>query len=97
MSAIKALAIRHPLLFYLSITFAIAWGGGLLAIGGSGGMAGTTPGSDPRFVYALIGLAGPEVQVYSFVLAGIMWMVVAAVRLGDAAHLVRRGRPALLW
>ncbi|HYN06078.1 MAG TPA: hypothetical protein VES67_01685, partial [Vicinamibacterales bacterium] len=40
----------------------ISWGGALLAIGGSGGMSGTTPASDPRFPFAgLTMLAGPSV------------------------------------
>jgi hypothetical protein len=34
----------------------ISWGAALAAIGGSGGMRGTTPGSDPRFAYALIAM-----------------------------------------
>lgn len=67
---------RHPLLAYLAVVFAISWGGGLLAIGGSGGMAGTTPGSDPRFVYALVAmLAGPSV-------AGILLTVLVHGRVG---------------
>jgi uncharacterized protein len=53
---------RRPLIVYFALVFAISWGGALLAIGGAGGMAGTTPASDPRFVYALIAmLAGPSV------------------------------------
>jgi hypothetical protein len=61
MSTIKSLVIRHPVPVYFAMTFAISWGAALAAIGGSGGMRGTTPGSDPRFAYALIGmLAGPS-------------------------------------
>lgn len=53
---------RRPVPAYLALTFAISWGGALLAIGGSGAMAGTTPDSDPRFVYALFAmLAGPSI------------------------------------
>jgi len=56
-----ALIRGHPATAYVAITFAISWGGALLAIGGSGGMQGTTPGSDPRFAYALLAmLAGPS-------------------------------------
>lgn len=53
---------RHAVLAYFALTFAISWGGALIAVGGSGGMQGTTPGSDPRFAYALIAmLAGPSI------------------------------------
>lgn len=53
---------KHPLLTYFALTFAISWGGALLAIGRSGGMRGTTPASDPRFAYALVAmLLGPSV------------------------------------
>jgi membrane protease YdiL (CAAX protease family) len=61
-STIKAFVTRHPAPAYFALTFAISWGGALLAIGGSGGLRGTTPTSDPRFAYALIAmLAGPSV------------------------------------
>lgn len=60
--SLKTSATRHPVATYFAVTFAISWGGALLAVGGSGGMQGTTPGSDPRFVYALLAmLAGPSV------------------------------------
>jgi len=56
-----AFVARHPVSAYFALTFAISWGCALLAIGGSGGMQGTTPSSDPRFVYAVIAmLAGPS-------------------------------------
>ncbi len=59
---LRAFVAKHPALVYFALTFAISWGGALLAIGGSGGMRGTTPTSDPRFVYALIAmLVGPSV------------------------------------
>jgi membrane protease YdiL (CAAX protease family) len=62
MSTIKTFITRHPVAAYFALTFAISWGGALLAIGGSGGMWGTTPTSDPLFVYALMAmLAGPSV------------------------------------
>jgi CAAX protease family protein len=54
---------RRPVLTYFCLTFAISWGGVLLVIGGSGGMSGTAPTGDPRFVYALLAmLAGPSVS-----------------------------------
>jgi CAAX protease family protein len=61
MAAIASLVRRHPTVAYFALAFAISWSGGLLAIGSAGGMQGTTPGSDPRFAYALIAmLAGPS-------------------------------------
>ena len=63
MPSIRTFVTRHPARAYFALTFAISWGGALLAIGGSGGMRGTTPTSDPRFVYALMAmLAGPSVS-----------------------------------
>ena len=62
MTRLPTLIARHPVVTYFALTFAISWGGALLAIGGSGGMRGTAPGSDPRFVGALITmLAGPSI------------------------------------
>jgi hypothetical protein len=46
MPTIKAFITRHPVPAYFALTFAISWGGALLAIGESGGMRGTTPPSD---------------------------------------------------
>ena len=61
MATLLALVRRYPVTAYFVLTFAISWGGALLAIGGAGGMQGTTPGSDPRFAFALIAmLAGPS-------------------------------------
>ena len=61
MSTMKAFVTRYPVPAYFALTFAISWGGALVAIGGSGGMRGTTPTSDPRFAYALMAmLAGPS-------------------------------------
>ncbi|HZM95187.1 MAG TPA: hypothetical protein VFB92_17285 [Vicinamibacterales bacterium] len=61
MTTITAFARRHPVTAYFALTFAISWGGALLAIGSAGGMRGTTPASDPRFAYALMAmLAGPS-------------------------------------
>ena len=54
--ALKVFISNNPVLAYFTMTFAISWGGALLAIGGSGGMQGTTPASDPRFAYALIAM-----------------------------------------
>ena len=61
MMSLKAFVTRYPVPAYFALTFAISWSGALVAIGGSGPMRGTTPASDPRFVYALIAmLAGPS-------------------------------------
>ena len=54
---------RHHATAYFVLTFAISWGGALLAIGGAGAMRGTTPTSDPRFAYAVIAmLVGPSLS-----------------------------------
>ncbi len=54
---------RHPVTTYFALTFALSWGGALLAIGRGGAMRGTTPASDPRFAYAVMAmLAGPSVM-----------------------------------
>jgi membrane protease YdiL (CAAX protease family) len=61
MSTIVAFMKKHPATAYFALTFAVSWGGALLAIGGAGGMRGTTPTSDPRFAYAVIAmLMGPS-------------------------------------
>jgi hypothetical protein len=54
MSTIKTFVAKHPAPVYFALTVAISWGGALMAIGASDGMRGTTPTSDPRFVYALL-------------------------------------------
>lgn len=62
MRSFSAFIRQHPLVAYVALTFTISWGGALLAVGGAGGMQGTTPASDPRFKYALLAmLAGPSV------------------------------------
>ena len=62
MRSIKAIVIRHPVPAYFALTFGISWGGALVAIGGFAGMSGTTPTSDPRFIYAVLAmLAGPGI------------------------------------
>ena len=53
---------KHPVAAYFALTFTISWGLAVLAVSRTGGMRGTTPGSDPRFAYALMAmLAGPSV------------------------------------
>lgn len=59
----KTFICEHPVRVYFALTFAISWGAAFIAIGGTGGMQGTTPASDPRFAYALIAmLAGPSLS-----------------------------------
>jgi CAAX protease family protein len=63
MRSALAFVRRHPVAAYFASTFTISWGAALLAIGGAGGIRGTTPASDPRFPYALIAmLAGPGIS-----------------------------------
>ena len=85
MSTIRSFVGRHPSPVYFAVTFAISWGAALAAIGGSGGMRGTTPGSDPRFIYALMAmLAGPS-------MAGVLLTALVYGRTG-----LRRFRSRLL-
>ena len=63
MDALNIFIRNHPVVTYFALTFAISWGGVLVVIGGSGGMAGTAPTSDPRFIYAVLAmLAGPSIS-----------------------------------
>jgi membrane protease YdiL (CAAX protease family) len=59
----RILTRNGPVLTYFALTFAISWGGVLAAVVGSGGMDGTGPTSDPRFLYAVLAmLAGPSIS-----------------------------------
>lgn len=72
MAGLIARVRKHPVRTYFAVTFAISWGGALLAIGSSGGMRGTTPTSDSRFASALVAmLAGPSVA--GILLTWIVW------------------------
>jgi hypothetical protein len=77
--------VKHPVLTtYFALTFAISWGGALLAIGGAGGMSGTAPTDDPRFPIAVLAiLGGPSV-------AGILLTGLVHGRAGLRALLSRR-------
>lgn len=88
MPKIAAVVRRYPISAYFILTFAISWGAALVVIGGSGGMQGTTPASDPRFVYALMAmLAGPS-------LTGILmtWLVSGRPGLREFVSRLRRWR-----
>ena len=77
----------HPAVAYFALTFAISWGGALLAIGGVRGVSGTTATSDPRFVYAVLAmLAGPTIS-------GVLLTALMAGRNG----LRELGARALAW
>ena len=63
MTSPESFIARHPVAIFFGLTFAISWGGALLATGGASPMLGTTPGSDPRFAYAVMAmLVGPSVS-----------------------------------
>jgi len=63
MTTPRPFIVKHPASVYFALTFAISWGGSLLAIGGIQPLTGTAPTNDPRFVYALIAmLLGPSVS-----------------------------------
>jgi membrane protease YdiL (CAAX protease family) len=75
MSAMKAFITKHPVVTYFTLTFALSWGGFLLA-GGSGLLAGTSWQADPRFMAAVFAmLAGPPV-------AGILLTVLVSGKAG---------------
>jgi membrane protease YdiL (CAAX protease family) len=62
MKALQVFVRHHPVVTYFLVTFTISWSGALLAIGGAGGMSGTAPTNDPRFVSAVLAmLAGPSI------------------------------------
>jgi uncharacterized protein len=62
MSTFTALVSKYPVGAYFALTFAISWGGAILAIG-PGGMEGSAPTADPRFAFAVVAmLAGPSVS-----------------------------------
>ena len=93
MSTFQTFVTRHQVPVYFALTFAISWGGALLAIGGSGGMRGTTPASDPRFIYALMAmLAGPSIT-------GILLTAVVQGREGlrEFVSRLRKWRVGATW
>lgn len=71
MMALKAFLARQPVAAYFVLTFAVSWGGVLLAIGGPAGMTGVKAQDNPRFPLALLAMvAGPSVT--GLVLTGLI-------------------------
>lgn len=70
MAIIKSLIKKHPLLTYFALTFAISWGGVLIAVG-PGGIPATPEQVDTQspFVYLAM-LAGPSIA--GIVLTGLV-------------------------
>jgi len=74
---------RHPVLTYFVLTFAISWGGFVLAVGGPGGLANTDWQADSSFAFAIMAmLAGPSV-------AGLLMTGIADGRAGFGKLLSR--------
>jgi uncharacterized protein len=71
MTTIKAFVMRHPLLSYVALTFAISWGG-ILIVAGPGGFLGTKEISEVLFpIVVLATLAGPSVA--GILLTGLVY------------------------
>lgn len=83
MTTSQAFIMKHPVLTYFVLTFAISWSGVLFVIGGPGGIPGTVAQSDPLFpsVYLAM-LAGPSV-------AGMLWTGLVYRRTGLREFLSR--------
>jgi membrane protease YdiL (CAAX protease family) len=63
MKTIMAFIKRHPVLSYYVLTFAISWGGILIAVGGPGGYPGTPEQVARLFLVVMLAwLAGPSVS-----------------------------------
>lgn len=70
MSKIEIFIKRHPLLTYLALTFAISWGGMLIAVG-PGGIPANGEQSAMLLVFAYIAmLAGPSIA--GILLTGVL-------------------------
>ena len=82
MTRAQAFIRRHPVPSYCVLTFAISWGGVLMAAG-AGGFQGATPQDDPLFPIAVVAmLAGPSA-------AGILLTALVHGRAGLRELLVR--------
>src|SRR5512134_2552908 len=61
-ATLKAFVTRHPVATYFALTFAISWGGVLLAVGGPAGLTGIKAQNNALFPLALLAMvAGPSV------------------------------------
>jgi uncharacterized protein len=58
MISIKRSIVRHPVLTYYVLTFAISWSGLLLAVGGPGGIPGTPDQVERLLPFAILALLG---------------------------------------
>jgi membrane protease YdiL (CAAX protease family) len=88
-----ALLRRHPVIAYFAVTFAISWGGVLLIIGASGGMAGTKAQDNPLFPLALVAMvAGP-----SLASLGLTWLLDGAAGLRQLASRALQWRVGIRW
>jgi membrane protease YdiL (CAAX protease family) len=71
MMTVKAFITKHPVSTYFALTFAISWGGVLLAIGGPGGIPATTEQNERLFpIVFLAMLVGPSVAGILLTIAG---------------------------
>ena len=92
MTTITAFIKRHPLVTYYILTFAISWGGMLLAIGGPGGLPGTPEQADRLMGVAFSLMAGPSVS--GLLLTGF---VSGRAGLRDLFARLRRWRVGARW
>lgn len=92
MTSITAFIKRHPLVTYYILTFAISWGGMLLAIGGPGGLPGTPEQADRLMGVAFSLMAGPSVS--GLLLTGF---VSGRTGLRDLFARLRRWRVGARW
>jgi hypothetical protein len=82
---------RHPVLTYVALTFAISWGG-FVDRTGSLLVATLMHGSltaSALFVFTPAA-TGASFLIYTWALAGAMWIVVAAVAFASSGHPFRR-------
>jgi uncharacterized protein len=93
MTSLRAFILRHSVLTYFALTFAISWGGVLLVIGGPGGIPGTTEQLERLLPFAILAmLAGPSV-------AGILLTGLVFGRVGfrDLLSRLLRWRVGARW
>lgn len=89
MATMRTFIRRHPVLGYFVLTFAISWGGMILAIGGPGRLPLTAEKIARLFPVAYLAtVAGPG-------LSALLWVAVAAVALAARRRPASAGRPQL--